>query len=222
MKRLAADGRVGFKRLPPDRFAEIHAQGVAAFRAAPHPRGMSGKRHSVEARAKMSVGQQRLVANGLHVGQRPKTERQRQAVAEANARRLTSGGNVYSRARRGRRDDLRGIFFRSSWEANYARFLEWQKQRGLIADWEYEPETFWFEKIRRGVRSYTPDFRVTENTGSRYYVEVKGWMDAKSKTKLKRMAKYHPAVDLRVIDAKAYREIDRKLGGAIPNWERAA
>jgi hypothetical protein len=47
-------------------------------------------------------------------------------------------------------------------------------------------------------------------------------MDAKSKTKLKRMAKYHPAVDLRVIDAKAYREIDRKLGGAIPNWERAA
>jgi hypothetical protein len=134
--------------------------------------------------------------------------------------RLTSGGNVYSRAKRGRRSDLGDIFFRSAWEANYARFLVWQQAQGLIRKWEHEPETFWFEKIKRGVRSYLPDFRVTAIDGSVYYVEIKGWMDAKSRTKLARMARYHPSVDLRIVDAKAYREIERKLSPAIPHWEK--
>lgn len=173
-------------------------------------------------RAKLRESSAIRIANGTHPGLLPRSDETRRKQSEHMTRRLTAGGNVYSRAKRGRREDVRGIFFRSSWEANYARFLEWQKQRGLIAEWEYEPETFWFEKIRRGVRSFLPDFRVTENNGARHFVEVKGWMDAKSKTKLKRMAKYYPDVDLRLIDAKAYREIDRKLGGAIPGWERAA
>lgn len=134
-------------------------------------------------------------------------------------RRLTSGGNVYSRSVRGVREDVRGIFFRSRWEANYARFLEFQKTHKAIIEWEYEPVTFWFEKIKRGVRSYLPDFRVTDLLGNKYYVEVKGWMDPKSKTKLKRMAKYYPGIDLRVVGSKEYREINRSLGTIIPNWE---
>jgi hypothetical protein len=105
------------------------------------------------------------------------------------------------------------------WEANYARFLNWMLARGNIAKWEYEAETFWFERIKRGVRSYKPDFRITGADGAVWFVEVKGWMDPKSKTKIKRMAKYHPTVDLRVFDAKAYRELARMLGPAIPGWE---
>jgi hypothetical protein len=52
-------------------------------------------------------------------------------------------------------------FFRSRWEANYARYLEFQKQHGLILGWQHEPETFWFEGVKRGTCSYLPDFKVT-------------------------------------------------------------
>lgn len=110
------------------------------------------------------------------------------------------------------------FFARSGWEANYGRFLEYLRAKGEIRDWQHEPGTFWFEGIRRGVTSYLPDFEVIENSGECAMHEVKGWMDPKSKTKIKRMAKYHPKVKLIVIDAKAYREIERKLSGVIPGW----
>ena len=41
--------------------------------------------------------------------------------------------------------------------------LEWLKKNKQIKKWEHEPETFWFEGIMRGCRSYLPDFRVTEH-----------------------------------------------------------
>ena len=110
-------------------------------------------------------------------------------------------------------------FFRSRWEANYARYLQGLKERGEIVDWEHEPEVFWFKNIKRGVVSYLPDFRVDRPDGSREYHEVKGWMDARSKTKLKRMAKYHPQVKLVVVGAKPYKALEKQAGAAIPGWE---
>lgn len=111
-------------------------------------------------------------------------------------------------------------FYRSRWEANFARYLEWLKVNGHIQDWEHEPETFWFNAIKRGVRSYLPDFRVTETDGRIVYYEVKGYMDAKSKTKIKRFAKYYPDLELRVIKRKEYMEIQKRLGAVIPRWEK--
>src|SRR5579863_1380605 len=93
----------------------------------------------------------------------------------------------------------RDIYFRSGWEWKYAIYLQWQKENGHIKNWAYEPKTFWFEEIKRGVRSYLPDFWVQpiqkeghpiENQG--YYVEVKGHYDARSLTKIKRFRKYYP------------------------------
>ena len=110
-------------------------------------------------------------------------------------------------------------YYRSRWEANYGRYLQLLKESGNIKDWEHEPDTFWFEEIRRGTRSYLPDFKVTSNDGSICYHEVKGWMDAKSKTKLKRMAKYHPAVELKLIDSKAYRHLKKKVSKLVNGWE---
>lgn len=110
-------------------------------------------------------------------------------------------------------------FFRSAWESNWGRYLEWLRVRGDIQKWEHEPETFWFEKIRRGTRSYLPDFRVTERNGSVVFHEVKGWMDQKSATKIKRMRIYHPTVKLIVIDKKQYASVRNALGGVIPGWE---
>ncbi len=58
----------------------------------------------------------------------------------------------------GRAPDLGDTYFRSRWERNWARYLNFLVQHGEITGWEYEPKTFWFHKIKRGTRSYKPDF----------------------------------------------------------------
>src|SRR5690606_3943404 len=83
-------------------------------------------------------------------------------------------------------------FFRSEWEIRYAFFLEYLKQNGQLKEWEYEPKTFWFDEIKRGTKSYKPDFFVQHMDGSTEWHEVKGYLDGKSKTKLKRFQKYFP------------------------------
>ena len=111
-------------------------------------------------------------------------------------------------------------FYRSMWEANYGLYLEWQKVNGLIKDWLHEPETFWFEGIRRGCVSYLPDFKVIKNDGTHMWVEVKGFMDSKSKTKIARFKKYFPKETLLVVDSKWYKGNSKKLSLLIPAWEK--
>ena len=69
---------------------------------------------------------------------------------------LTIGGKKY--------------FYKSKQEANYALFLQFLKDKGDIKDWEYEPDTFYFDGIKRGVTNYTPDFKIFENDGRVRYV----------------------------------------------------
>jgi hypothetical protein len=126
----------------------------------------------------------------------------------------------YSNIHRGWRTiGNRKIYFRSKWEANYAIYLEWQKANAFIIQWFHEPKTFWFDGIKRGCVSYLPDFQVIDLTGRNRWIEVKGWMDAKSKTKIKRFKKYFPEERLDVIDAKWFRVNCPKLKLIIPNWE---
>lgn len=108
-------------------------------------------------------------------------------------------------------------YYKSRWERNYARFLQCEKENGFIADWKYETKTFWFEGIKRGTTNYKPDFEVETFVGIEYH-EVKGWMDPKSKTKLKRMAKYHPTIKLIVID-KTWFARNKNLKNIIKDWE---
>jgi len=110
-------------------------------------------------------------------------------------------------------------YFRSKQEANYGRFLEFLKQRGMIKEWEHEPETFWFKEVKRGINNYKPDFKITNLDGSIEYHEVKGWMDSRSKTKIKRFEKYYPHLKLKVIGVKWYRAASRKLYKIIQGWE---
>jgi len=124
--------------------------------------------------------------------------------------------NKYSRSKSGKYN-INGekIFFRSVWEANYALYLDFLVKHKKIKKWEYEPKTFWFKKIKRGVRSYMPDFKITNNDKSVSYHEVKGWMDNKSKTKLNRMRIYYPNVKIVLIDKNSYKDILKKLKGII-------
>lgn len=141
----------------------------------------------------------------------------------------------------GKRADLDYTFFRSKWEANYARYLT---QMGTV--WEYEPKTFEYP-LKKGTRFYTPDFRLVEHD---IWVEVKGRWDAKSKTKLRRFKKYFPdefaklyvvTSDLVFPKSKtaksvfrflivslglpreriiSYTAIAKKYGNIIENWEK--
>jgi hypothetical protein len=119
----------------------------------------------------------------------------------------------------GLRADL-GIHVRSNMEANVARFFNRLQKIGAIEYWQYEPETFWFLAIKRGVRSYKPDFKVKYKGEEKpVYIEVKGHMDAKSATKIKRFRKYYPQHRLEVIGTREYDGIRRKWKSAIPTWE---
>lgn len=131
------------------------------------------------------------------------------------------GQRQYSRGAYGWRTiGTQTVFFRSSWEANYARFLQLLKDSGEIQEWSHEPETFWFKGIKRGCCSYLPDFRVVRQDGTFEYHEVKGWMDRKSKTKIRRMAKYFPTTTLRVIDKAWFRANASRLSKIITGWEK--
>lgn len=169
----------------------------------PHPRGMLGKTHTPEYRKQLSIQAKARWSDKDSVFN-SKAFKENRSIASSrimNDRIKNNPSSIYSRTQKGWAEFPNGkrCFFRSGWELRYANHLEMIKSKGGIKDWEYEADTFWFEKIRRGVRSYTPDFKIFFNDGTIEYHEVKGWMDSKSATKLKRMRIYHPNIKLTVI-----------------------
>jgi hypothetical protein len=116
------------------------------------------------------------------------------------------GINQYSRCKKGKREDLNNIFFRSSWEANYARYLNF-----LGVNWQYEPCTF---QLSEAV-SYTPDFKLDDGT----FVEVKGWWTDKGKRKVELFKIVHSELMLRIIDRTEYNKIMKSYKGLINTWE---
>lgn len=135
-----------------------------------------------------------------------------------SASQITTSGVDRNHIKGGKREDL-GFYVRSGWEANYARYLMFLQKHGQIAKWEYEPDTFDFVAIKRGTKFYTPDFKVFHNNGSVEYHEVKGYMDAKSITRHKRMSKYFPDITIVMIDSPVYKRLERRVASLIPNWE---
>lgn len=104
----------------------------------------------------------------------------------------------------------RSIYFRSSWEAEYAFYLDFLKKQKEIIEWQFESDKFVFEKIKFGTRSYLPDFKITNKDGSVEYHEVKGYMDRRSKTKLSRMKKYYPKIKIVLIDSEWFKAVKNK------------
>jgi hypothetical protein len=124
----------------------------------------------------------------------------------------------FSHIQSGKRLGLAGGRYRSKWEANVARYLDFLKSRGEISDWKHEPKTYWFKGIKRGTVSWLPDFGVVNKNGTFEIWEVKGYMDRKSQTQLSRMARYYPNIKIVLVGAKEYNEI-RKWSKLIPGWE---
>lgn len=104
----------------------------------------------------------------------------------------------------------RPIFVRSRWEANLICYFQWLKETGVIKNWFYESETFWFDGVRRGTNNYKPDIKIIEHDGGEYYIEVKGYFTRKDLTKFKRMAKYHPNVRIKILSSdKGFAQIHK-------------
>lgn len=112
--------------------------------------------------------------------------------------------------------DGRTFTFRSGWELNYAFYLDWLKRTGEIKDWEYEPMPRYefivteFGRQRALSLGYLPDFKVTNNDGSFYLVELKG--RRQGMLKLKRMKKYYPKVKIELVQAPEYNALKKKVG----------
>lgn len=195
-------------------------RGIQRWADQPHPRGFSGRRHTDEARARSRAGAAAAWAGLSANAKDARVSKALKTAIEKNGRIGPATADRGATWKAGWREfGGRRTYYRSRWEANYGRYLQWLKERGEIIDWLHEPETFWFEAIKRGVRSYLPDFRVFEKDGTSKLHEVKGWMDARSKTTLRRMAKYHPNETIVLIRERDYNLIARQLGRLIEGWE---
>lgn len=186
----------------------------------PHPRGMAGKKHTPETLAKVGDTSRRNWVHAKETGtglMSPEVRAARRARATARAQQR-SPGESYSRARRGKRPDIGPWFFRSSWEANYARFLQLLERLGKIERWEYEPERFVFP-VTSGPASYLPDFKVWDKEDGVYFVEIKGWYDLKSKQRFGLMHRYRPDVPIRLVDGRHWRAYEAFGRKHIKGWE---
>lgn len=176
-----------------------------------HPRGMLGKTHSPETREKMSKNLQKRWKDENDI---LNSEEHRQKISDRMSKQMVkkikeSPNSIYSRTQKGWAEFSGGkrYYLKSGWELRYANFLETLLKGKAIKSWTYEEDTFWFEAIKRGVRSYTPDFKVTYEDGAVEYHEVKGWMNKKSATKLKRMRIYYPDVKMVLIQEAEMKNI---------------
>jgi hypothetical protein len=113
---------------------------------------------------------------------------------------------VYSNANGGKRIDLNNQYFRSNWEANYARILNEQN-----ISWQYEPETF---DLSDGT-TYTPDFKIGDNK----FVEIKGWYDKDSRQKISLFLKEYPQYELDLIGESEYYSLRSLFKDKITEWE---
>lgn len=155
----------------------------------------------------------------LSRGGRVATSSQRDLPALLGSGGAREGVEKTRRSLSGKRLDLGDRYFRSSWEANYARYLNWMLSRKEILSWDYECQVFEFDGIKRGTRDYRPDFKVLLLAGGHEWHEVKGWMDPKSETRMKRMAKFWPGERVILIERAWFSANGPMLSGIIPGWE---
>ena len=154
---------------------------------------------------------------GLTVRDRPKAMQHVRASRTNPSSFQRTRNGLGASTHGGFREDL-GIYVRSTWEANYARYLRWLQGQEQIAGWQYEAKTFEFP-VRRGTRFYTPDFVVTRMDGCVEYHEVKGYMTQQARTALKRMERHYPEAKLIIIDGPVYKALRRDASRLIPGWE---
>ncbi len=113
--------------------------------------------------------------------------------------------NLSRYAKDGFREDI-GIYVRSTWEANFARILNY-----LDIKWEYEPKAF--SLIIDGKETtYHPDFYLIDFDK---WVEVKGYWRKDAKLKYDKFSENH---NISLVDTDKYKKLAKRLQDKII-WE---
>ena len=180
-----------------------------------HPRGMLNKHHSDKTKQYLSIIHKVIAVNTpkeiLH-------ERAMKAIQtrKENGIPFNTTSNAYSRTKGGKRIDLNNQYFRSSWEANIARILNYED-----IEWKYEYKRFYFEDESEHILSYQPDFYLPQFNK---WIEVKGWMDEKSKIRLEKFAKEYQEenINLIIIDEEFYNALSEEFRFVIQYWENGS
>jgi transposase-like protein/AraC-like DNA-binding protein len=108
----------------------------------------------------------------------------------------------------GHRADLNNQYFRSNWEANFARILEYNNIK-----YEYEKHRFFLESMQR---YYVPDFYLPDTDT---WIEIKGYWIEDAKDKFEFFKKENPDKNIKLIDKKPYKELEEKYKKILANWE---
>jgi len=84
--------------------------------------------------------------------------------------------------------------FRSELEYRWAMYLQYQKERGEILDWEYEATNYDFIEFGYTTipKTYLADFDVTQLDSTIIRQECKGKLEAKDVAKFKRVQQHFP------------------------------
>lgn len=177
-----------------------------------HPRGMLNKHHSEETKQNLSIIQKIIAKNT------PKDVLHKRAMKAIQTRKengipFNTTSNAYSRTKSGKRKDLGNQYFRSSWEANIARILDYEN-----IEWKYEYKRFYFEDESNNVLSYQPDFYLPQFNK---WIEVKGWFDEKSKIRIDKFEKEYENEynNLIIIDSEFYLSLAKEFKYIIAYWE---
>ena len=223
LKSLRKEGRLPQPVQTPER--RQRQSDMMRNRHAQYGNPNKGKSLSDETRRKMSAASLRMWKDpefGAKMRTPERRAKRRQSSSENWIRSGRANENAYSRCRRGRRADLGEMFFRSGWEANYARILNLLKEENEIYHWVFEPNTLPFPVDRRPF-SYTPDFMVWRRDDRDHcyveYVEIKGQMDDLSKLKHRHMEQFYPDVKIRVIEEPEYKNLQTVFSPRIEKWE---
>lgn len=89
----------------------------------------------------------------------------------------------------------KGIKFRSTYEANYAKFLDKNKIK-----WKYEYKTF-----DLGNTTYTPDFYLPLTNE---YIEIKGYWRGDARGKYLKFRKRYPKIKIKVLNEKILKKME--------------
>jgi hypothetical protein len=106
-----------------------------------------------------------------------------------------------------RREDLENTYFRSSWEANFARYLN---LKGIA--WEYEKYRF---KLSNN-KTYIPDFFLPQENK---FIEVKGYWRSQALKKFKMFEEEYPNISIEVFGKEEYKQLEEEFKDKIRNWE---
>lgn len=105
----------------------------------------------------------------------------------------------------GFRKDL-NQFFRSRWEANFARILRYMR-----LDYDYEANRF---DLIDSV--FIPDFYLSKQN---LFVEIQGFLRKTKQDKLKKFSELYPNIKLFILDAQGYGKLENVYSPLIHSWE---